>query len=217
MLVLSRIKNINNVSSWTFFVTGILVGSFYEAFVFICFLSLILYSFFRKEKVLIRSFWLLIGQFVWTLGRAFTLKFTEVADPRSEFFIGRTFSDFNKAILSSTSNQEISTTSSIPSIGLQLVLISTLAIAVGFFAGQITKKNMNTRSIDNQTLQSITSVTLAVTFTICGSFFRPVFVETGRQSLGLSISLIVFAFAQCQRFLRRQTVNGNSNKVAPNS
>ncbi|MFM8651401.1 MAG: hypothetical protein ACKODE_03640, partial [Acidimicrobiaceae bacterium] len=173
-------------------------------FVLICLISLILYSIFRKEQISIKIFWLLVGQFVWILGRALTLKFTEIADPQSEFFVGDSIDDFVKVFWASTSNREISTTSSLPSIALQLVLISTIAIVIGYFAGQITKKALNIELRSNKTLHSITSVTLAVAIVIVGSFLRPIFVETGRQSLGLSITLVVFAFAYSQRFLQRK-------------
>lgn len=199
ILILSRIKDLHNVSSWIFFFTGLWVGSFYEVFVPICLLSLILYSIFRKEKISFKIFWLLGGQFVWTLGRAFTLKFTEVANPQSEFFIGGSIDSFLK-LSPLEMNKGISTTSSLPSIALQLVLISFLAIAVGFFAGQVTKKILNIEVIDNLTFQSINAVTLAVTILIVGSFLRPIYVETGRQSLGLSITLVIFAFTYTQRF-----------------
>jgi len=203
MLMLSKTKNLHNVSGWIFFFIGFGVGSFYEAFVLICLLSIILYSIFRKEKISIKIFWLLGGQFVWTFGRALTLKFTEVADPQSEFFIGVSNKDFVNVFLASTSNPEISTTSSLPSIALQLALISTVAIIIGYFAGQITKKVLIIELIGDKTLHSITSVTLAVAIVIIGSFLRPIFVETGRQSLGLSIALAIFAFAHSQRFLQR--------------
>jgi len=209
-LALSKTKDLKMISSWKFFVIGFFVASFYEAFVPIVFLSLAIFVVLQRERFLIKSIWLFVGQFAWTLTRIFSLQFTEVADPRSPFFIGSSLSDLFGYF--STSNK-ISTTSSLPSIAVQLTLISILAIALGLSACLITHKFEDVKLIDERSFRSISAVTFAVSIAIVGSFLRPVYVETGRQSLGLSIALVIFAFARSQRFLQQRSAKRHQVKV----
>ncbi len=197
-LALSKSKNLRILPSWKFFVIGFFVASFYEAFVPIVFLSLTIFVVLHRETFLLKSIWLFVGQFAWTITRIFTLRFTEVADPRSPFFIGSSFSDLLGNFW--PSNKGISTTSSLPSIAVQLTLISILAIALGFSARLITNRFEDVEPIDERSFRSISAVTFAVSVAIVGSFLRPVFVETGRQSLGLSIALMLFSFTYSQKF-----------------
>lgn len=197
-LALSKLKNLRIISCCKFFVIGFFVASFYEAFVLIVFLSLTIFIALHREVFLLKSIWLFVGQFTWTLTRIFTLRFTEVADPQSPFFIEGSFLDY--IYYMSTSNKGISTTSSLPSIAIQLTLISILASALGFFARLITIRLEGVKPIDERSFRSISAVTFAVSIVIAGSFLRPVFVETGRQSLGLSIALALFSFTYSQKF-----------------
>ena len=212
-LALSKSKNLRIVPSWKFFVIGFFVASFYEAFVPIVFLSLTIFVVLHRDTFLLKSIWLFVGQFAWTLTRIFTLRFTEVADPESQFFIGGSFFDFIDYF--STSNKGISTYSSLPSIAVQLTLISILAIALGFSARLITNRFENPKPIDERSFRSVSAVTFAVSVAIVGSFLRPVYVETGRQSLGLSIALMLFSFTYSQKFFLDGNLRLRVEKVDP--
>jgi hypothetical protein len=198
-LALSKAKSLSLISGRGFFLIGFIIASFYEVFVPIVFLSLTIFFLLDKKWPLINSVWLLLGQFAWTITRIFTLRFTEVADPQSRFFIGSSFLDFFNYF--KTSNKSISTTSSLPSIAVQLILISTLAVTVGFFMGLVANSFKSFKPIDQRSLRSISAVTSAVSIFIVGSFLRPVYVETGRQSLGLSIALVLFSFSYAQTLM----------------
>ncbi len=74
-------------------------------------------------------------------------------------------------------------------------------MTVGFFMGLVANSFKSFKPIDQRSLRSISAVTSAVSILIVGSFLRPVYVETGRQSLGLSIALVLFSFSSAQTLM----------------
>lgn len=204
-LALSKISNVRAIRLWQYFITGFLIASFYEAFVPIVLLATIVFVWISENKIVFKAFMLLTGQVTWTLLRAFSVRFTEASDPNSIYFFETTLINVIKSFRSTVSNLS-SPFGSIFSVAIQLILISALALLVGFVIAQISIYTKRPSQIVAKTSNAILSTTVSVVGTITLSFLRPIYVETGRQSLGMSIALVIFAFSYTQRYLiRRQT------------
>ena len=203
MLTLSRIQKLNDVSRWKLFVTGFFVGSFYEAFIPIIVLATILFVWSEERRIFFKSFYLLLGQLTWTFVRAFSIKFLEPANPNSPYFFDTSFINILKSFRS-TVNSGSPLISSLPSISVQLTLISGLALTCGFLCALFIMRLQKSLNISRRQIISIDASTLSTVFVIFFSFLRPIFVETGRQSLGLSVTLVIFAFARSLLFLQRR-------------
>ena len=211
MLALSRSRNLQNVLSWKLFVTGFFVGSFYEAFIPIIVLATVVFVWNDERKIFFRSFYLLLGQITWTLVRAFSIKFTEPSDPNSPYFFDTSFVNILKSFRT-TRKSASAPINSLPSISVQLLLISGLALTCGFLCAFLISTMQKSLKISRRQIISIDATALSIVFVILFSFLRPIFVETGRQSLGLSISLVLFAFAHSLLFLQRHSAKQPGSK-----
>ena len=199
-LALYRVKNPRTISVWKFFITGLVIASFYEAFIPIIVLAASIYFWVEERKFYLRIFTLLVGQAGWTLARAFSIRFTEPSDPYSPYH-------FNTSITNVLSkfrqcqNCEAATFESLPSILIQLLLVIGVALACGLACAGIaaTLKLAPRKLLDSQ--NAIYSTTLATAIVVFVSFLRPITVEVGRQSLGLSIAAVLLSFTSSYRFI----------------
>jgi hypothetical protein len=201
-LALSKDRSMRRVSTWKLFLVGFSVASFYEAFIPIIVLATVVFVWIDERELFLKAFMLFLGQIVWTLVRAFSIKFTEPSDPNSTYFFDTTFVNILKSFR--TPVQSLSSPiESLPSIAVQILLIASLAMTCGAICAIYVSITLKSLKISRRQMVSIEATTLATTTVIVLSFLRPIFVETGRQSLGLSIALAIFAFAYSQRFLQR--------------
>ena len=199
-LALSKVKNPGTISLWKFFITGLVIASFYEAFIPIIVLAASIYFWVEERKFYLRIFTLLVGQAGWTLARAFSIRFTEPSDPYSPYHfdtsITNVLSKFRQC-----QNCEAATFGSLPSILVQLFLIIGLALVCGLVCAGIaaTLKLAPRGLLDSQ--NAIYSTTLATAIVVFVSFLRPITVEVGRQSLGISIAAVLLSFTSSYRFI----------------
>lgn len=199
-LALSRINNPRTISLWKFLITGLVIASFYEAFIPIIVLAASIYFWVEERKFYLRIFTLLVGQAGWTLARAFSIRFTEPSDPYSPYHfdtsITNVLSKFRQC-----QNCEAATFGSLPSILVQLFLVIGLALVCGLACAGIaaTLKLAPKKLLDSQ--NAIYSTTIATAIVVFVSFLRPITVEVGRQSLGLSIAAVLLSFTSSYRFI----------------
>ena len=77
------------------------------------------------------------------------------------------------------------------------------ALVCGLFAALVSTKARNTGIKDVSLTRSINAVTYATAIIIAASFLRGVSLETGRQSLGLTVAVVIYSFAASQNFLAK--------------
>ena len=201
MLVLASQKDFTQASAPALVSIGFVLATFYEAFVPLVFLSGILFYFSEKRKISFNLLWLLFGQVIWTICRAFSFRFLGPVDPESTVFRD---TSVRSVLYSFTSKGLASTKNSLPSIAIQLILVSVVAILIGSLCALMLIRNNRYISFDRKVITAIRSVMLATTIIICGGYLTPKFVELGRQSLGLTVALVIYSFANTQNAFSRQ-------------
>ena len=199
MLALAKINDISKLSIKSLFLIGFLAATFYEAFVPIIFLSALIFLWRTSRKIQLSLIWLIFGQLVWSTLRAFSVRFTEANDPASQFF---TDTSIYRTFLIPTSTGA-STKDSLVSILIQLCFIAAVAVTTGVIGSLIIGKFRSLSILIEKTFCAITTTTFVTTIIIFSSFLRPIYVETGRQSLGLTVAVVIYSFAATQNFLAK--------------
>ena len=210
IFALSAPKDISKVSTRLLVVIGFILAMFYEAFVPLVFLSGIIFGWKHKREVDLRLLWLVVGQAFWTLARAYSIRFFESSDPSSIYFKDTSF----LAVLKIFSSKGMANTKdSLPSIALQLIIIIFVAMTIGSVGGVILIILKIRKPISLRTTNAATSVALATTITIAGGYLTPKFVELGRQSLGITVAVVIFGFITTQNLVDRFQAKRNSNNL----
>ncbi len=198
MLLLSSKKDFSQASAPALASIGFVLATFYEAFVPLVFLAGILFYFSQKQKISFKLGWLIFGQAVWTICRAFSLRFFEPSNPESPYFKD---TSLGSALYMFTSKGLASTKSSLPSIVTQLILVSGVALFAGSLCAIILVRSKVIRGIETGTFAAIRAVSLATSIIIFGGYLTPKLVELGRQSLGLTVALVIYSFAVTCNFI----------------
>ena len=211
MLALAKIDDISKLSIKSLLLIGFLTATFYEAFVPIIFLSTLIFSWRNSSKVQLSLVWLIVGQLVWTVSRVFSIRFTEASNPESPYLTDTSFF----GILRSETSTGASTKGSLISILIQLCFIAAVAATAGVFVSLISAKFRSLPILIEKTLCAVTTTAFAATIIIFASFLRPIYVETGRQSIGLTVAVVIYSFAATQNFLakaqaKRSTASSSS-------
>jgi hypothetical protein len=211
MLALAKIDDISKLSIKSLFLIGFLTATFYEAFVPIIFLSALIFSWRTSRKIQLSLIWLVVSQLVWIIVRTFSIRFTEANDPVSQFFTDTSFF----GIFRSSTQTGASTKGSLISILIQLCFIAAVAAAAGVVVSLIIAKFRSSPILNEKTLCAVTTTAFVTTIIISLSFLRPIYVETGRQSLGLTVAVVIYSFAGTQNFLakaqaKRSTASSSS-------
>ena len=211
ILALVKIGDISKLSIRIFFLIGFLTAAFYEAFVPIIFLSALLFLWRNQRKIYFSLAGLILGQLVWMTLRAFTVRFTEASDPKSQFFTDTSIS----GIVRDSGSNGASTYGSWGSIAVQLSIICVVAVIAGVLGPVITDKSRSSPIMTEKTFCAVTTTSYVTAILIVGSFLRPVYVETGRQSIGLTVAVVIYSFAATQNFLakaqaKRSTASSSS-------
>ena len=199
MLALSKIDHISKLSIKSLFLIGFLTATFYEAFVPIIFLSALTFLWRTSRKVQLSLVWLIVGQLVWTTLRAFSVRFTDANDPASQFFTDTSLF----GIFRNSSSTGALTKDSLVSILIQLCFIGAVAVTTGVIGSVVIGKFQSSSILIEKTFCAVTTTAFVTTIMIFGSFLRPVYVETGRQSLGLTVAVVIYSFAVTQNFLAK--------------
>ena len=200
IFALSKYEDISRAPARLLVVIGFLVATFYEAFVPLIFLSSIFFAWKLKRKVDLRVLWLVVGQALWTLARAYSIRFFESSDPSSIFFKDTSL----LAVLKIFSSKGMANTKdSLPSIALQLIIIIFVALIIGSAGGLISIILKIRIPISLRNKNAINSVTLATLIMIAGAYLTPKLVELGRQSLGLTVAVVIFGFFATQNMVEK--------------
>ncbi len=208
MYALAAVNDVAKISRKILLLVGFLVATFYEAFVPLLVLSGTFFVWRQQKKLCLSLLWLIVGQIVWTVARMFSIRFLEPSDPNSVYY-----SDTSLLSLLRNFSGQVgpSANGSPPSIALQLVLVSSIAIAAGSLCALAISKLNLARALNPNGLNAITSVTLATVLVVCGNYLMPVkAVELGRQSLGLTDAVFVCSFAITKHFAYKNKLNASS-------
>ena len=174
------------------------------------FLSSIFFVWKHKRKVDLRLLWLVVGQAFWTLARAYSIRFFESSDPSSIYFKDTSF----LAVLKIFSSKGMANTKdSLPSIALQLMLVIFVALIIGSVGGLISRVLKIRVPISLRNKTAVNSVALATLIMIAGAYLTPKSVELGRQSLGLTVVMVIFGFITTQNTVDKFQVKRNSNSL----
>ena len=211
ILALAKIDDIYKLSIKSLFLIGFLTATFYEAFVPIIFFSALIFSWRTSRRIQFSLVWLIVGQLVWTVVRAFSIRFTEASDPESQYFTDTSLF----GIFRSSTSTGASTKGSLISILIQLCFIVAVAATTGVVGSLIVAKFRSLPILIEKTLCAVTTTAFAATIIIFASFLRPIYVETGRQSIGLTVAVVIYSFATTQNFLakaqaKRSTASSSS-------
>jgi hypothetical protein len=199
ILALAKIDDISKLSIKSLFLTGFLTATFYEAFVPIIFLSALMFLWRTSRKIQLTLVWLIVGQLVWIVVRAFSIRFTEANDPVSQFFTDTSI----LGIFRDSYSNGISTKGSLISILIQLGFIAAVATTTGVVGSLIIAKFRSLSILVEKTFCAVTTTVFVTTVIIFVSFLRPIYVETGRQSIGLTVAVVIYSFAATQNFLAK--------------
>jgi hypothetical protein len=211
ILALVKIDDISKLSIGILFLIGFLAAAFYEAFVPIIFLSALIFLWRNQRKICFSLVGLILGQLVWTILGALGVRFTEASDPNSQFFTDTSL----LGIVRDSGSTGTSTDGSWISITLQLCFICVVAVTAGFLGTMIIGKFRTLPIMTEKTYCAVTTTAYVTAILIVGSFLRPVYLETGRQSIGLTVAVVIYSFAATQNFLakaqaKRSTASSNS-------
>ena len=200
IFALSKYEDISRAPARLLVVIGFLVATFYEAFVPLIFLSSIFFAWKLKRKVDLRVLWLVVGQALWTLARAYSIRFFESSDPSSIFFKDTSL----LAVLKIFSSKGMANTKdSLPSIALQLIIVIFVALIIGSAGGVISIILKIRIPISSRNKNAVNSVALATLIMIAGAYLTPKLVELGRQSLGLTVAVVIFGFFATQNMVEK--------------
>ena len=210
IFALTKYEDISRASSQLLIVIGFLLATFYEAFVPLIFLSSIFFVWKYKRKIDLRLLWLFVGQAFWTLARAYSIRFFESSDPSSIYFKDTSFLSVLRIF---SSKGMANTKDSLPSIAIQLMIVMFVAISIGFVGAIISIVLKIRMPISLRNKNAVNSVALATVIMIAGAYLTPKLVELGRQSLGISVALVIFGFVITQNMIDKFQVKRNPNNL----
>jgi len=210
IFTLSANKDISKVPTRLLVVIGFILATFYEAFVPLVFLSGIFFGWKHKREIDLRLLWLVVGQAFWTLARAYSIRFFESSDPSSIYFKDTSLLSVLRIF---SSKGMANTKDSLPSIAVQLMIVIFVAMTIGSVGGVISIILKIRKPISLRTINASNSVALATIIMIAGGYLTPKLVEIGRQSLGITVAVVIFGFITTQNMVDKFQVKQNSNNL----
>ena len=198
MLALAKIEDISKLSIRSLFLVGFLTATFYEAFIPLIFVSALIFYWRSSRKIEYRLLWLLLGQTIWTILRAYSIRFLEPSDPGSPYFADTSLYSVLKIF---SSKGMYSTEGSLRSIAVQLILIAAIAALCGSVSALFVRTTVFHLTYHNHL--ALKSVLAATSLGIIFTYLNPKGVEVGRQSIGLTVAVVIYSFATTQNFLAK--------------
>ena len=198
MLALAKIEDISKLSIRSLFLVGFLTATFYEAFIPLIFVSALIFYWRSSRKIEYRLLWLLLGQTIWTIIRAYSIRFLEPSDPGSPYFADTSLYSVLKIF---SSKGMYSTEGSLGSIAVQLILIAAIAALCGSVSALFVRTTVFHLTYHNHL--ALKSVLAATSLGIIFTYLNPKGVEVGRQSIGLTVAVVIYSFAASQNFLAK--------------
>ncbi len=213
IFALSKCEDIAKPPARLLVVIGFILATFFEAFVPLIFLSSIFFGWKDKREVDLRLFWLVVGQAFWTLARAYSIRFFEPSDPTSPYFRDTSLLSVLRLFSSKGTH---STRDSLTSIAIQLMIVIFVAITIGSIGAWISIILKIHKPISLRRINAANSVALATLIMIAGAYLTPKLVELGRQSLGLTVAMVIFGFITTQNMIDKFQVKRNTNNLTNN-
>ena len=201
MALMSKYPKISQLKIPQYLVLGFFVSMFYEVFVPLVIVSLCIFSWRTTKKIYPKILMMLVGQLIWTLLRAYTVRFLEPSDPSSPYFRDTSLIEVLKVFrLDSYEIQYGSLGSIIVQYALLILLASCSAIICSLLTVfQSLWKTQITQPTDT-TLIAMSSVLAPTVLITIGTYLTPRLVEVGRQSVGLTVAVVIYSFALTQSF-----------------
>jgi hypothetical protein len=213
VLLLSKDSQFLRLSSPSYLLIGFVTATFYEVFVPLIVVATAIFLWRTTRKINFKLLWMFLGQVIWICTRAYSVRFLEPSDPNSIYFRDTSFVEVLKIFRLDGIDTP---SSSRGSILVQYLLITAVAATVAIIGCLLTNLRTNFRSFySNQTSLAISSVLIPTILIIIGTYFSPRLVEVGRQSIGLTVAVVIYSFAATQNFLakaqaKRSTASSDS-------
>ena len=204
ILLLSKDTRFLRLSSSSYLLIGIVTATFYEVFVPLIIVSASIFLWRTSRTINFKLLWMLLGQVIWICIRAYSVRFLEPSDPNSIYFRDTSFVEVLKIFRLDGID---SPSDSRGSIFIQYLLITAVAATVTILGCLLT--NFRAKGIDTHartTSLAISSVLLPTIVIIIGTYFSPRLVEVGRQSIGLTVAVVIYFFAATRNFLVKSHV-----------
>lgn len=195
ILMSKRVLRRIPTSKSQFFLVGFVVSLFYESFVLMITVALLLIRR-PKARELTDIFFLFLGQLCVVLLTIIRVHYSEISNPDSPYFFSPTFTNVVASLTSNSPNSE--NFESFLSIFGQYCLLGFVALGIGFATGLASHAFSINFSLSRNCWMVIKTSTISVVLVTLLSYIRPVQIETGRQSLGFLISLVILSFAYSQ-------------------
>ena len=213
VLLLSKNSQFLRLSSPLYLLIGVASATFYEVFVPLIVVATSIFLWRTTRKINFKLLWMFLGQVIWICIRAYSVRFLEPSDPNSIYFRDTSFVEVLKIFRLDGYD---SPSSSRGSILVQYVLITAVATTVTILGCLATNLRASIRRPHpSHTSIAISSVLIPTILIIIGTYFSPRLVEVGRQSIGLTVAVVIYSFAVTQNFLakaqaKRSTASGSS-------
>ena len=213
ILLLSKNSQFLRLSSPLYLLIGVAIATFYEVFVPLIVVAASIFLWRTTRKINFKLLWMFLGQVIWICIRAYSVRFLEPSDPNSIYFRDTSFVEVLKIFRLDGYD---SPSSSRGSILVQYVLITAVATTVTILGCLATNLRASIRRPHpSHTSIAISSVLIPTILIIIGTYFSPRLVEVGRQSIGLTVAVVIYSFAVTQNFLakaqaKRSTASGGS-------
>ena len=213
ILLLSKNSQFLRLSSPLYLLIGVAIATFYEVFVPLIVVAASIFLWRTTRKINFKLLWMFLGQVIWICIRAYSVRFLEPSDPNSIYFRDTSFVEVLKIFRLDGYD---SPSSSRGSILVQYVLITAVATTVTILGCLATNLRASIRRPHpSHTSIAISSVLIPTILIIIGTYFSPRLVEVGRQSIGLTVAVVIYSFAVTQNFLakiqaKRSTASGRS-------
>jgi hypothetical protein len=201
ILLLSKNSQFLRLSPPLYLLIGFVSATFYEVFVPLIVVATTIFLWRTTRKVNFKLLWMFLGQVIWICIRAYSVRFLEPSDPNSIYFRDTSFVEVLKIFRLDGID---SPSSSRGSILVQYLLITTVVATVTIIGCLLTNLRTIVRiSFSNETSLAISSVLIPTILIIIGTYLSPRLVEVGRQSIGLTVAVVIYSFAATQNFLAK--------------
>jgi hypothetical protein len=177
-------------------ILGFFIAMFYEVFVPLIIVSFSIFLWRMKKKIYPKILMMLFGQIIWTLLRAYSVRFLEPSDPNSPYFRDTSFIEVLKAFRLDGIETHYGSLGSIFVQYLLLTLLATVIAIIGSLAN-VKKLPLRTRHSDT-VLLAISSVLAPTVLIMIGTHLTPRLVEVGRQSVGLTVAVVIYSFVKTE-------------------
>jgi hypothetical protein len=196
-----------------YLVLGFFVSMFYEVFVPLVIVSLCIFSWRTTKKIYPKILMMLVGQLIWTLLRAYTVRFLEPSDPSSPYFKDTSLFEVLRVFrLDGIETQYRSLGSVFVQYALLIFLASFSAIIFSLLTVfQSPRKTLITQPTDT-TLIAMSSVLAPTALITIGTYLTPRLVEVGRQSVGLTVAIVIYSYVMTESFSSKARAEGAAQR-----